>query len=235
MTPNSFTAEWFSIFLDAIPPAQTDAEVAFIARQLPLVSHRSILDVCCGPGRHSIPLARRGYNVLGIDTNHAQISRAAAAAPPTASFRTHDMRQLHSLSETFDGVINLWASFGYFDDATNESILRHMAERLRPGGKAIIDMYNREHMITMPALEVAERGLVLVRTERSWSGKRLNVRLQYSTGAGDEYEWHIYTPAEFASLCAGVGLEPIVICAWFTESLPASVEHARMQFVLERR
>ena len=235
MTSNSFTAHWFSIFLDAIPPAQTDAEVAFITRQLPLASHRSILDVCCGPGRHSIPLARHGYNVLGIDTNDAQISRAAAAAPINASFRTLDMRQLDSLSETFDGVINLWASFGYFDDATNESILRQITARLRHGGRAIIDLYNRDHMITMPATDVAERSGVNVKTERSWSGNRLTVRLQYSTGGSDEYEWHVYTPAEFASLCAGVGLEPMVICAWFTESVPASVEHARMQFVLERR
>ena len=235
MTPNSFTTEWFSIFLDAIPPEQTAAEVAFITRQLPLGSHRSILDVCCGPGRHAIPLARHGYNVLGIDANDAQVSRAAAAAPSNASFRTHDMRQLDSLSEVVDGVINLWASFGYFDDATNESILRQIAARLRHGGRAIIDLYNRDHMITMPAIDVAERSGVNVRTERSWSGKRLRVRLQYSTGAGDEYEWHVYTPSEFASLCASVGLEPMTICAWFTESLAVSAEHARMQFVVERR
>ena len=230
-----FSADWFSIFLDAIPPAQTDAEVAFITRQLPLASHPSILDVCCGPGRHAIPLARHGYRVLGIDTSGAQVSRAAAAAPTNAAFRTHDMRQLDSLNETFDGVINLWASFGYFDDATNESVLRQITARLRPGGRAIIDLYNREHMITMPPIDVAARSGVHVRTERSWSGSRLKVLLQYSTGAGDEYEWHVYTPAEFASLCVGAGLEPTLSCAWFTESMPASAEHARMQFVLQRR
>lgn len=231
----SFSADWFSIFLDAIPPPQTDAEVAFITRQLPLSSHPSILDLCCGPGRHAIPLARHGYRIVGIDTNDAQISRAAAAAPTNAAFRTHDMRQLDSLRETFDGVINLWASFGYFDDATNESILRQITARLRHGGRAIIDLYNRDHMITMPAIEEAERGGVQVRTERSWSGKRLRVLLQYSTGAGDAYEWQVYTPGEFATLCGEVGLEPVVICAWFNESMAASAEHARMQFVLERR
>ena len=234
MPTHDYSPEWYSIFLDVISPAQTEAEIAFIMRQLPLESYPAILDLCCGPGRHAIPLARRGYRVLGIDNNAAQISRAAALAPPGSAFQTHDVRDLASLTGEFDGVINMWASFGYFDDATNSEILRQVSARLRPGGRAIFDVYNRDHMRTVPASEATERQGNAVKTKRRWLGNRLRVELTYGTGAGDEFEWHVYTPSEFTAACAAAGLETVLSCSWFDESLPASVEHARMQFVLER-
>jgi SAM-dependent methyltransferase len=221
--------------LDSITAPQTDAEVAFIARQLPRDTHRRLLDVCCGPGRHAIPLARLGYHILGIDNNAEQIARANVKAPPTATFHTHDMRDLTSLSGEFDGVISMWASFGYFDEAVNERVLRDMADHLRPGGRAIIDVYNREHMRNVSEHETAERGGVSVRTKRSWSGKRLRVTLTYGTGAGDDFDWHTYTPEELQDVARSAGLEPLLACAWFNEDIPASAEHARMQLVLERR
>lgn len=235
MEPARFSNDWYATFLDRIPREQTEAELAFIERQLPLVSHPSILDVCCGSGRHANALARRGYRVLGLDTNSGAVAGACAAAPPGASFQLLDMRELQSLPHAFDGVINLWASFGYFDDATNAAILRQIAAKLGPGGRAIIDIYNRDHMLTLPAEESTERGGVTIRTTRRWLGSRLNVRLEYGSGAGDEFEWRLYTPAEFSSLASAAGLQPIVACAWFDEAKAASHEHARMQFVLERR
>lgn len=234
MEPTQFSSDWYAIFLARIPPQHTEAETAFIARHLPLASHPHVLDVCCGPGRHANVLAQRGYRVLGVDTNAAAVAQACDAAPAGASFQVLDMRKLESLSDTFDGVINLWASFGYFDDATNEAILHQIATKLRPGGRAVIDLYNREHMASLPAEESAERGGGAVRTRRTWLGSRLKVRLEYGSGAGDEFEWRLYTPAEFLGVANAVGLHPIVSCAWFTESLAPSAEHARMQFVLER-
>lgn len=233
--PAQFSRDWYEIFLDRIPREQTETELAFIERQLPLASHPSILDVCCGPGRHANALAQRGYRVLGVDTNAGAVAQARDAAPTSASFQVLDMRELQSLPHTFDGATNLWASFGYFDDATNEAILRQIAEKLRRGGRAIIDLYNRDHMLTLPAEESTERGGVTIRTTRRWLGSRLNVRLEYGSGAGDEFEWRLYTPAEFSSLASAARLRPIVACAWFDEATAASHEHARMQFVLERR
>ena len=235
MPTHDYSPEWYAIFLDVISPTQTADEVAFIARHVPVASHPRLLDLCCGPGRHAIPLAQRGYHVLGIDNNAAQIARAAARASQGATFHTHDARDLSSLTGEFDGVINMWASFGYFDDATNFDILRQIRARLRPGGRAIIDLYNREHMRTVPASEATERQGNAVKTKRRWLGNRLRVELTYGSGAGDEFEWHVYTPIEFAEVCAAAGLETVLRCAWFDESRPPAAEHARMQFVLERR
>jgi SAM-dependent methyltransferase len=235
MTQPDYSPDWYAIFLDSIPEAQTQAEVAFITRQLPLASHQTILDVCCGPGRHANALARHGYRVLGVDNNASVIARARSTAEPGALFQQVDMRRIDSLTQQFDGVISVWASFGYFDDVTNAAILRQIAAKLRPGGRAVIDVYNRAHMTTLPTAESAMRAGVQVSTQRVWLGNRLRVRLSYDSTSGDEFEWRVYTPDELTMLCSSVGLDPLLSCAWFTEALPPSAEHARMQLVLERR
>lgn len=235
MQSHEYSQAWYSTFLETIPAQQTAREVAFIARQMPLASHGNILDVCCGPGRHANRLARAGYRVVGIDNNAEAIERARADAPTAATYRVGDMRSLDLLGERFDAVTNLWASFGYFDDASNESVLRQIAGVLRPGGRALIDLYNREHMASLPASEMTNRAGETVTTERIWLGNRFRVRLAYSSGASDEFEWRLYTPEELSDICAITGLDTLLACAWFNESLPASAEHARMQLVLERR
>lgn len=230
-----YSPAWFATFMETIPAEQTASEVAFITRQFPLASHGRILDVCCGQGRHSNQLAHAGYRVVGIDSNAAALARARETAPKTATYREGDMRSLEALSERFDGVINLWASFGYFDDATNEAVLRQIACVLRPGGRALIDVYNRDYMRTLPATDTVERAGIQVAAKRAWLGNRLRVELTYSAGGGDRFEWRLYTPDELSQLCATVGLDNVLACAWFNESLPASAERARMQLVLERR
>lgn len=235
MQSHEYSRDWYSTFLDTIPEQQTEREVAFIARQVPLASHRDILDVCCGPGRHANKLAVAGYRVVGIDSNATALERARQTAPETATYREGDMRKLVALGKTFDGVINLWASFGYFDDATNQGILRQIAAVLRHGGRALIDVYNRDYMASLPANDIAMRGGLEVTTDRFWTGNRFRVRLQYSSGARDEFEWRLYTADELSQLCAAAGLDTVLACAWFDESLPASAQYARMQLVLERR
>ena len=154
---NEFSAEWYRIFLDPIGAELTRSEVEFVARQLPPAEFPALLDVACGPGRHAAALVARGYRVLGVDVNPDAIARARVAVPRGAEFRALDMRELGSLAERFDGVTNLWHSFGYFDDAANERVLQQMRERLRPGGRLLLDVYNRAHFAPMPPEETSER------------------------------------------------------------------------------
>ena len=229
---NAFSRDWYEIFLAPIPAESTASEVAFVARQLPLAEFPRLLDVCCGPGRHAAALCARGYRVLGVDANADAVARARIAAP-AAEFRTLDMRALGELEADFDGVTNLWHSFGYFDESTNVAVLRSMRERLRPRGRLVLDVYNRAHFAPMPAEEVAVRNGETVTTQRRWSGPRLRVELAYARGGGDSFEWHLYTPDELAAVLASVGLRVRLSCAWFREDLAPSAEHARMQFVAE--
>jgi len=229
-----FSSTWYSTFLDSIPAEITQTEIGFVERWLPLERFPSVLDLCCGSGRHALPLARRGYRVLGVDRNADAIAKAQAEVR-NATFRVHDMRDLAALGLTFDAVVNLWHSFGYFDDATNEAIVRQVAQVLRPGGRAIFDLYNREHLERLPSSEDGARAGIAFRTTRRWDGRRLRVSIDYEQGGHDEIEWRLYTAEEFGRVCAEAGLEALQRSAWFDESRAPSADHARMQFVVERR
>lgn len=234
---NTFSATWFSAILDHIPQEHTEREVAFIARHMPLPHYERLLDICCGSGRHAIPLAALGYDVLGIDTDAGALERARIATPPAARARyvQGDMRDLASIRGVFDGAVNMWHSFGYDDDAANLAVLTAVRDQLRAGGRSIFDIYNREHFATLPLAEVTERGGHRMHTTRAWNGNRLTVTLQWDDGAsGDAFEWRLYSPAEFTTLAARAGLRVVCSCAWFNESMPVSDEYGRMQFVFER-
>ena len=231
---NAYSSDWYDTFLASIPDRSTNEEVAFVARQLPVASFPAILDLCCGPARHARALSEGGYRIVGVDLNE-DVIRSARAVCPGADFRVCDMRSLDSLATPFDAVVNLWHSFGYFDDATNLAIVRQVRSALRPGGRAIFDIYNREHFETRPAEEITERAGQRIRTTRTWNGARHRVSVEYDGRIGDAFEWRLYTPAEFRALGEAAGLDTLLACAWFDEAVPVSPEHARMQFVLERR
>ena len=110
-----------------------------------------------------------------------------------------------------------------------------MAARLRPGGRLLLDVYNREHFARVSRREeIAERNGVRIRTVRSWRGPRLRVELDYDGAPGDRFEWRLYTPDELARVLESQGLRVRLASAWFREALAPSPEHARMQFVAER-
>lgn len=109
-----------------------------------------ILDVGCGRGRHARVLARRGYRVTGIDVAERalQIARERAEAEGLhhVRFLRHDMRE-PLCRECFDGVVNLFTAFGFFeDDADHLRALQAMATALRPGGWLVQDFLNADYV-----------------------------------------------------------------------------------------
>ena len=118
MTEPAFSRAWFETFghPDA---AATEREVDFLLGVLPPPPAR-VLDVPCGFGRHALALGRRGYRVTGVERD-PDVAREARAAG--VDVRELDMRRLGDLPKKFDAVICMWASFGWFDDATNADVL----------------------------------------------------------------------------------------------------------------
>lgn len=230
MVPNNYSTYWYETFLDSIPVESTQVESAFIERHLPVDEFPRILDLCCGPGRHASALSKLGYHIHGVDMNERAI-REARVNCPDGFFEVLDMRSLDSVAEPCDAVVNLWHSFGYFDEQTNLDVLRQVCDTLRPGGRAIFDIFNRDHAVKLPADERSERGGRRFRTRRSWSGKRHRVSIEYDDSGRDEFEWRLYSPGEFTELCLEAGLHTVVSCACFDEAQSPSAEHARMQFV----
>lgn len=233
--PNEFSPTWYTLFLETMPAAAGDAETAFVVRHLPPAQFPCLLDVCCGSGRHAARFAAEGYRLLGIDQNVAAITKAQHLGLPGCRFAVHDMRDVGALPQMFDGVVNLWHSFGYFDEATNADIVRQIHGRLRPGGRFVLDIYNRDALRRAPATQQFEKEGVAVTSTYTWEGNRLQCSLRYDDREeGDTFEWRLYTPDEMQTLAAAAGFRCIVACAWFNEHLLPSAEHTRMQFVFER-
>lgn len=231
---NAYSPAWFDIFLKTIPPDQTAAEVAFLRRHLPLPDYARLLDVCCGPGRHALPLAAHGYAVTGLDRDLRMLAQAASAAP--AAWVAGDMRALPLADGCFDAVMCLWQSFGYFDAATNEGTLRQMAAKLRPGGRLLLDVYHRG-FFAQPAQQgprTWQRNGQAVTVTQGLTGDRWQVQLAYGNGGGDQFAWQLYEPDELCQLAARLGLTPLLVCANFEEEVPASATLPRMQLLFIR-
>jgi SAM-dependent methyltransferase len=106
-----------------------------------------ILDLCCGVGRHSIELARRGFDVTGIDITTRYLKQAEARAKKDGikiEFINADMRKFVRKSR-FDVVINLFTSFGFFENQKDDKkVITNVYRSLKRGGILVMDLIGRE-------------------------------------------------------------------------------------------
>ncbi|MBI4462519.1 MAG: class I SAM-dependent methyltransferase [Acidobacteria bacterium] len=144
-------------------------DVRSLIRLLRLRRGARILDVPCGYGRHAVELARRRFDVTGVDISPAllaQARQAAAAAGVRAEFRRGDMRRL-AYRRRFDAVLNLFTSFGYFGDAGDLRVLRNFHSALRPDGWLVLHLINRDWLVRHYQPYARSRMSEFVVTERS--------------------------------------------------------------------
>ena len=114
---------------------------------LDLDKNSHILDLACGKGRHSIYLNRIGYEVTGLDLSEESILYAKQFENDRLHFDIHDMSRPYSYQ--FDAVLNLFTSFGYFDDESdNLNTIKAIKSDLKASGMAVIDFMNVRHVIS---------------------------------------------------------------------------------------
>jgi len=149
-TENFFGKYYLTIHKPLLTKQITLQEINFIIDILDLDENNFILDIPCGFGRHSIPLAEKGFNVIGIDNNDEFLSLANRIKNTrnlkNINFIKEDMQNL-DYKNKFDAIINLFTSFGYYDDEVNFDILKRMSKSLKKGGKLLIEFLNREWTI----------------------------------------------------------------------------------------
>lgn len=127
----------------------TKRQVDFLAEKLELKGHEKILDLACGFGRHSLELARRGFDVTGVDITPAYIDYAAEQAQKEnlkARFICSDIREICFENE-FDVVLNMAdGAVGYLEnDEENLKIFSVVSKALKSGGKHFMDIMNGDH------------------------------------------------------------------------------------------
>jgi ubiquinone/menaquinone biosynthesis C-methylase UbiE len=134
-------------------------EVRRMMDWLHLPAGAEVLDLCCGMGRHSLALTELGLKVTGVDLSEVLLEEARKLdAQAQVTWVRGDMRQV-PLNRIFDAVVNLFTSFGYFEnDDENAQVLREIDRLLAPGGRFIIDYMNPSYVIRnlVPASERME-------------------------------------------------------------------------------
>jgi SAM-dependent methyltransferase len=197
---------------------RTSKEVTGVLRLCGLSAGDRVLDCPCGYGRHSNDLASRGVRVVGFDINTKFLKLARERSPQTSGdiqFVQGDMRELPELGK-FDGVINMFYSFGFFTPEEDLRVLQNFYAALRPGGSFLMHT-----MVTLPAFR---SGRVPAEERRSLqsgatliSRRRLNqdnlreegewtiVDSSGQSRALAPYDVRIYGAEEFAALCRSAG------------------------------
>ncbi len=148
---------WWGDFFPAFRPVfgikdqkTTNAEARYLLKKLNLKPGRSFLDCPCGIGRMSLPLAKAGVKVTGVDVTATYLEEMQAVAQRRGlKITSHlkDMRRI-DFQNRFHAAGNLWTSIGYFEkESDNLLAIKKMFRALRPGGRFVLHTINRDWII----------------------------------------------------------------------------------------
>ena len=221
-------SEWFEdeSFWDGLYPFMFPEEKFDIAEEevnsvldLSGLEQGDVLDLACGPGRHATALAKRGFRVTGIDLSSFLLEKAMARARAEnvqVDWVKEDMRRFVR-PEAFDLVINMFTSFGYFDDRRDDvTVLQNIHQNLRAGGALVMDTMSKEWLareFTPTTCEELTDGRLLFRRHEvlaDWS--RVRNRWTLIQGGRAEtfsFQHAVYSGLELKDRLLGVGFRAV--------------------------
>jgi SAM-dependent methyltransferase len=215
---DAFWIKWAPLMFHERRWEIAEEEVANIISLLKVSPRASILDLCCGPGRHSLQLARTGFSVTGVDRTTTYLQEARKQAEKEGldiEFIRDDMRDF-CRPNTFDVAINLFTSFGYFEDLNDDKkVVTNAYRSLRESGVFLIDTMGKEVLARIfRERDWDEENGVLVLQERkvsrdwSWIENRW---IMVKDGKADEYKvsHRLYSATELAALLKDCGFTAV--------------------------
>ncbi|MBV9690360.1 MAG: class I SAM-dependent methyltransferase [Ktedonobacteraceae bacterium] len=214
-----FGEDYLRIYTPFFSEEKTLREVDGISKLLNLPVGSSILDLCCGYGRHAIPLAQRGYQMTGLDLSEPFLQRARAdalAQGVQVEWVHSDMRHI-PFENTFDAAISIFTSFGYLEnEEENLHVLQQVHNALKPGGLFLLESVYQNKVVR----SFSPHGIfryndgLLVLEERSLDllSSRYNIHITMLTPTGQRIEHEqsvrLYTLSEVVRMFTTVGLRP---------------------------
>jgi SAM-dependent methyltransferase len=216
---NWFESEalWARFFPFMFAEAQFTAAIENVPKIIALsgVTGGRVLDLACGPGRYAVPFAQAGFRVTGVDRTRFLLDKArerATQAGANIEWVEEDMREFVRPA-AFDLALNVYTSFGYFDDAAeNHRVLENILASLKPGGTFVFEHIGKEILASKfqpTQADTLPDGSVMIQRRRvidDWS--RIDVEwILLEGGRASSYRlrhW-LYSAREIRDLLAGVG------------------------------
>ncbi len=212
---DSFWENWGPVLFTPRRIAAAEEEMAKVIGLAGLAPGAKVLDLCCGIGRCSLALARRGFEVTGVDRTAGYLEQAKKKAEDgrlDIDFIQDDMRNFVR-PDSFDGIISMYTSWSYFEDPEEDrQVMLNAYASLKPGGVFIIQTHGKETLAKI----FQERGwsrredgsIVLeereVRNNWSWVWNRW-ILLKGNERIEAEITHRLYAGTEVAALLSGCG------------------------------
>ena len=150
---NWFDSSYYHILYKNRDEKEAELFIENLIAKLQIKKGSKLIDIACGKGRHATYFNSLGLDVVGVDLSPNSIASATKNENATLQFAVHDMREVYQ-KNNFDVVTNLFTSFGYFEDNTDEQkAINAMASNLKSGGILIIDFMNVKKVIANLVLE----------------------------------------------------------------------------------
>jgi SAM-dependent methyltransferase len=192
--------------------SEAERAIDLIAAHLPGGEIVAVLDLACGAGRHSKPLCERWWTV-GLDLS-ASLLRVARREAPDAPYVRADMRELPFADESFDLVVNLFTSFGYFeDDREHARVLACVRTAMKPRGTLVIDFLNatqvRRNLV--PYDERVENGITIEQSRTITPDDRFVEKTIRLRELGREYveRVRLFSAGDLERMLVGAGFDVV--------------------------
>ena len=239
----TFWREMFPYMFDENRFAQAGEQVRKLLK-LTGVRRGAVLDLCCGPGRHSVVLAKRGFQVTGVDRTQFLLDKArrhAKSERARVEFVRSDMRNFVR-PDMYKLALSLWTSFGYFNDKDEDRlVLRNIYTSLQKGGVCLIDVFGKERLAKVANSTTSSRspdGTLLVQMHEifdDWTRIR-NEWIIVKGNRAKRFKFHhtIYSGQELKTLLLEAGFAEIKLFGDF-DGHPYGLDAPRLVAVARKR
>jgi len=207
------------------------------------VTSGSLLDLCCGNGRISIHMAKKGFTAVGVDISRAFIEDAGRKAEEhkvsgKVTFLEGDVRRLKevvgSISQPFDVVVNAWTSIGYSSQEDDLDMFKQARELSREGAILFIAETMHSDFISLKftptGYKEVDNIVVLENRKYDPTTSRMSASWTFYNKRGEDLEFidrveienHIYSLSELASLLRKAGWESVAFYGKLSTLQPMS-------------